>query len=319
MAASLDVTPDRAPWRPSGGVARWSRGSPAGFAAGPHEEGPRVTGEVSAARSADCSRCLALCCVGPAFAASADFAIDKPARTPCPHLGAGDGSSSASLRLPDHGCTIHDRLRGRGFPGCAVFDCFGAGQQVVQVTFGGATRRVAAMFDALEVLRPLHEVLALLDEAVGSPAVGDEAAALSARVEEMVTRDGDALAGLDVGAVRRDAGAVFDELVAAAHAGSPAPELRGADLLGADLRRRDLRAARLRGALLVGADLRGVDLDRAELLGADLRGADVRGARLAGALLLTGPQLSAARGDATTAVPAHLDRPPHWAALPSAR
>ena len=25
-----------------------------------------------------------------------------------------------------------------GFPGCEVFDCFGAGQQVVQVTFGGA-------------------------------------------------------------------------------------------------------------------------------------------------------------------------------------
>jgi hypothetical protein len=260
-----------------------------------------------AERSADCSRCLALCCVGPAFAASADFAIDKPARTPCPHLA------------PDHGCGIHDRLRGRGFPGCVVFDCFGAGQQVVQVTFGGATRRVPAMFDALEVLRPLHEVLALLDEAVRSPAVGDEAAALSARVETMVTRDRDALTAIDVGAVRRAAGALFDDLVAAAHAGSPGPDLRGADLVGADLRRRDLGAARLRGALLVGADLRGVDLDRAELLGTDLRGADVRGAALAGALLLTAPQLAATTGDAATTVPAHLARPPHWTALPSDR
>ena len=48
------------------------------------------------------------------------------------------------------------------------------------------------------------------------------------------------------------------------------------------------------------------------MLGADLRGADVRGARLAGALLLTNPQLAAARGDAATTVPAHLARPPHW-------
>jgi hypothetical protein len=266
-----------------------------------------VTTRSIPARSADCSRCLALCCVGPGFAASADFAIDKPPRTPCPHL------------RPDSWCGIHDRLRDRGFPGCVVFDCFGAGQQVVQVTFGGATRREPAMVDALAVLHPLHEVLALLDEAVRSPAVADDAAALVDHVEQLVARDADALAAVDVGAVRREAAAVFDDLVAAAHGGEPGTDLRGADLAGADLRRRDLRAARLRGALLVGADLRGVDLDRAELLGADLRGADVRGARLAGALLLTAPQLTAATGDAATTVPSHLPRPSHWPALPSRR
>lgn len=254
----------------------------------------------SAPRSADCSRCLALCCVGPAFAASADFAIDKPAGIPCPHLRV------------DHACGIHAHLHERGFPGCVTFDCFGAGQQVVEVTFGGASRRDPAMFAALGVLRPLHEVLALLDEAVASPAHRGAAADLRDRVEEIVTRDADALASVDVGAVRREAGAVFDGLVAEAHAGRRGRDLRGADLLGQDLRRRDLRDARLRGALLLGADLRGVDLDRAELLGADLRGADVRGARLAGALLLTGPQLTAARGDAATTVPAHLPRPSHW-------
>jgi len=259
-------------------------------------------------RSADCARCLALCCVGPAFAASADFALDKPARTPCPHLG------------DDHGCDIHAHLRDRGFPGCAVFDCFGAGQQVVQVTFGGARRRTPAMFDALEVLRPLHEVLALLDEVAASTSHGAAAADLRARVEEMVCRDAGALAAVDVGAVRREAGALFDDVVAETRTRRRGPDLRGADLVGADLRRRDLRGARLRGALLVGADLRGVDLDRAELLGADLRGADLRGARLAGAILLTVPQLRAARGDAATTVPPHLERPPHWAAvLPSAR
>ncbi|HEY6597232.1 MAG TPA: pentapeptide repeat-containing protein, partial [Asanoa sp.] len=33
---------------------------------------------------ADCTRCVGLCCVAPAFSASADFAIDKPAGRPCP-------------------------------------------------------------------------------------------------------------------------------------------------------------------------------------------------------------------------------------------
>ena len=80
---------------------------------------------------ADCARCFALCCVAPAFAASADFAIDKPAGQPCPNL------------LADFRCGIHDHLRERGFPGCTVFDCFGAGQRVAQVSFGGVDWRRA--------------------------------------------------------------------------------------------------------------------------------------------------------------------------------
>ncbi len=75
------------------------------------------------ALSADCANCFGLCCVGPAFAASADFAIDKAAGTPCPNLGG------------DFRCGIHDQLRPKGFAGCTVYDCFGAGQKVSQVTF----------------------------------------------------------------------------------------------------------------------------------------------------------------------------------------
>ena len=74
---------------------------------------------------ANCERCFGLCCVAPAFSASADFAIDKAAGRPCPNLRA------------DNRCQIHAELRPRGFPGCAVYDCFGAGQKVAQVTFGG--------------------------------------------------------------------------------------------------------------------------------------------------------------------------------------
>ncbi len=47
---------------------------------------------------ADCERCFGLCCVAPAFSASADFAIDKPAGQACPNL-------QAAFR-----CGIHQRL-----------------------------------------------------------------------------------------------------------------------------------------------------------------------------------------------------------------
>src|SRR5713226_2404417 len=80
---------------------------------------------------ADCERCFALCCVAPAFSASADFAIDKDAGEPCPNL------------TTDFRCSIHSRLRNKGFPGCAVYDCFGAGQKVSQVTYEGKDWRHA--------------------------------------------------------------------------------------------------------------------------------------------------------------------------------
>ncbi len=107
---------------------------------------------------ADCSRCVGLYCVAPAFTASADFAIDKPAGRPCPNV------------RPDTRCSIHSNLREQGFPGCAVFDCFGAGQHVVQVTFGAgdwqSPETAEAMFAVFPVMRQLKELLRYLVEAL---------------------------------------------------------------------------------------------------------------------------------------------------------
>src|SRR3954469_6404855 len=127
---------------------------------------------------ADCSRCAALCCVAPAFAASADFAIDKPAARPCPNL------------RDDFRCGIHAQLRERGFPGCEVFDCFGAGQQLVQVTFGGRTWRdapeiAAAQFAALPGMRRLHEILWPLTEGLAYAAAAPVHADLQAMRDDV--------------------------------------------------------------------------------------------------------------------------------------
>jgi hypothetical protein len=244
--------------------------------------------------------------VAPAFAASADFAIDKPAGTPCPHLRG------------DFRCGIHDRLRPEGFPGCTVFDCFGAGQRITQQTFGGRTWRespelAAQQFAVMPVMRQLHEMLWHLAEAATLPVPDLQPAVEHARAatERLAAGDAEEFRALDVGAHRAEIGALLQRVSDAVR--RPAgPDRRGADLMGRDLRRTRLRGASLRGAHLIGADLRGVDLGRADLLGADLRAADVRGADLSGCLFLTRPQLEAARGDATTALPRGLHRPGHW-------
>jgi hypothetical protein len=256
---------------------------------------------------ADCANCAGLCCVAPAFAASADFAIDKPAAVACPNL------------QDDFRCGIHAQLRQRGFPGCTVFDCFGAGQRITQETFGGRVWReapelAAAQFAVLPVMRQLHETLWYLVEAEqlsAAESLHDELRAAREETDRLAAGTAQELTDLDVGAHRRTVGDLLGRVSHLVRT-PPGPDLRNADLLGADLRRRRLRNASLRGAYLIGADLRGVDLGTADLLGADLRAADLRGADLGQCLFLSQPQVEAARGDMSTRLPIGLAQPTHW-------
>ncbi|WP_334314266.1 pentapeptide repeat-containing protein [Streptomyces gilvifuscus] len=261
---------------------------------------------------ADCANCFGLCCVALPFAASADFALDKPAGTPCKNLRA------------DHRCGIHARLRQEGFTGCTVYDCFGAGQQVSQVTFGGQDwrsgprERARRMFDVFPVVRQLHELLWYLTEALDLPAARPVHADLRRALEqtrELTRLTPDELAGLDVGAHRQQVNVLLlrtSELVRAGVRGRK-KDRRGADLMGARLKGADLRGANLRGAYLIAADLTGADLRYADLIGADLRDADLSDADLTGAFFLTQPQLTAARGSEGTRLPDSVTRPVHWA------
>ncbi|MER7406903.1 pentapeptide repeat-containing protein [Streptomyces sp. NPDC000070] len=261
----------------------------------------------------DCERCFGLCCVALPFAASADFAVDKDAGTPCRNLRS------------DHRCGIHARLRQKGFTGCTVYDCFGAGQQVSQITFGGRDWRsgppehARRMFDVFPVVRQLHELLWYLTEALALPAARPVHADLRkalGKTEELTGLTPDELAGLDVAAHRQEVNVLLLRTSELARAGTKGRKKnrRGADLMGARLKGADLRGADLRGAYLIAADLTGADLRGADLIGADLRDADLTDADLTGAFFLTQPQLNAARGSAGTRLPASVTRPGHWTA-----
>ena len=260
--------------------------------------------------AADCSRCVGLCCVALPFAASADFAVDKPAGTPCVHLGAG------------FGCQVHATLRDIGFTGCTVFDCFGAGQQVTQQTFHGQSWRErpsssSDMFDAFAVMRQLHELLWYLRDAADRPSAAarhGEVAAQRAAIEQLTALPAAELLRVDVPARRAAVDRVLQQVSALvrAESGRPSQHLRRADLVGRSRRNADLRGADLRGALLLGADVRGADLRHADLIGADLRGARLHGADLSSALFLTRFQVSAATGDAATRLPPSIPQPAHW-------
>ncbi|WP_438434911.1 pentapeptide repeat-containing protein [Gorillibacterium sp. sgz500922] len=288
----------------------------------------------------DCEACFGLCCTALAFARSADFAFDKEAGAPCRNLRR------------DYRCSIHAELRASGCPGCVSYECFGAGQKVSQLVFGGRDWRehpelAAGMFAVYPVMQQLHEMLAYLWEAgqrVEAAPLHGKLGELRQETEALTRLAPERIAVLDVAAHRArvrepllEAGALVRAAVqrqraaeaaagprAAAHlaarpglrgpraAAQPPKAHPGVDWAGAKLRGADLRGAELRGALLLAADLRGADLAGAELLGADLRAAELGGANLLGSLYLTQAQVNSASGDETTRLPVWLDRPEHW-------
>ena len=188
---------------------------------------------------ADCAQCVGLCCVAPAFAVSADFAIDKAAGQPCPHLQA------------DFRCGIHARLRDRGFRGCAVYDCFGAGQRVSQAVGAGLgwwadPGLASGLLTAFATVRQLHELLWYLAEALALAAtrpLHPELRAARAQTRGLAGGNVATLTALDVAAYREAVNALLRRASGLARAASPGPALdrRGADLIGADLRAVDLR------------------------------------------------------------------------------
>lgn len=100
---------------------------------------------------ADCASCAGVCCVAGSFEASEDFAIDKAAGIACQHL------------TEERRCAIHAERARRGYPGCTVFDCYGAGPRVTRAFAEGrgSERQRDAVF---LVSRELHELLWLLTE-----------------------------------------------------------------------------------------------------------------------------------------------------------
>jgi uncharacterized protein YjbI with pentapeptide repeats len=260
-----------------------------------------------------------LCCIALYFSASEGFPIDKDAGKPCINLQS------------NFSCSVHRNLREQGLKGCTAYDCFGAGQKVAQVTYGGQDWRqvpesAKQMFEVFLIMRQLHEMLWYLREAITlQPArpIRDQLISMQTETVRITSLNPDSLMELDLAAHRAGVNKLLlhtSELVRtkASH-GQKTPSrrqnigTRGLDFFGADLRKTNLRGADLRGACLIAADLRGADLSGADLIGADLRDADLRGTNLRDSIFVTQAQINTAKGDSNTRLPMSLTHPNYWA------
>ncbi|MDW2877809.1 MULTISPECIES: pentapeptide repeat-containing protein [Bacillaceae] len=266
--------------------------------------------------SSDCESCFGLCCVALPFAKSADFAIDKSSGAPCPNL------------QDDYRCRTHEALREKGFKGCTVYECFGAGQKVSQLTYAGRDWRknpemATEMFEVFPVMQQLHEMLLYLTEALSlkeTLPLKDELQSALDSIKLLTLLEAKSIINLDVHAHRSMVSELLNKSSELYRKNVPynrSPKVmsklkRSSDFIGASLKGEDLRGASLRGALLIAINLQNADLRKCDLLGADLRDANICGADLRGCLFLTQAQVNASMGNLSTKLPPPLKIPAHW-------
>ncbi|MFS0864416.1 pentapeptide repeat-containing protein [Fredinandcohnia sp. 179-A 10B2 NHS] len=260
--------------------------------------------------SADCENCFGLCCVALPFAKSADFAIDKDGGTPCRNLNS------------NYRCDIHQNLRHKGYKGCTVYECFGAGQKVSQITYNGNDWReypetANEMFNVFPIMQQLHEILYYLFEALSikeAEPIYEELRMAIDKTEELTIRKPEDILSLHVSDHRTTINKLLlqvSELVRS-RVNRKTKGRKRIEYIGAKLKGADLSGTDFRGSLLIAADLRNADLRKCDFIGADMRDANLSGANLSGSIFLTQAQVNAANGDSNTKLPSTLKRPQHW-------
>lgn len=263
---------------------------------------------------ADCENCFGLCCVALPFIKSADFAVDKDGGVPCKNL------------QEDYRCKIHQGLRGMGYKGCTVYECFGAGQKVSQFTYKGRDWRenknlAKEMFLVFPIMQQLQEMLYYLQEALNLSetwSIHNEIQKVLDETEVLTKLNPIELMNLNVSnhrVVVNECLLKSSELVRQKVKKDKSHQKKvgkGMDLIGANLKGANLKGRSWRGTFLIAADLRESDLRYCDFIGADLRDAKLHGANLQGSIFLTQAQVNAAEGDKNTKLPSHLKVPEHW-------
>ncbi|MCH2488257.1 MAG: hypothetical protein MK010_11030 [Erythrobacter sp.] len=152
---------------------------------------------------ADCTRCAALCCIAYPSDDMPGFSARKQAGEPCPKL-AKNGL-----------CTIYDRRAQEGFAGCIRYECFGAGQHVVETLFEGRDWRddpaiLKPMIESFLAMRPVSDLLFLARrlQARGGDAadIVERLEAIASSRENLIVADGLASCERDLRALYRALG-----------------------------------------------------------------------------------------------------------------
>lgn len=272
--------------------------------------------ELYKALTINCDQCFGLCCVALCFSKLDGFPEDKAAGQPCKYLEQ------------NHMCSMHNSLKNKGLNGCVSYDCFGAGQKVLQDTHRGDNwqenkQLSEEIFHSFSAMRQLYEMLWYLLEAK----THNKTLKMSEQIDRLLKETIGAtllnsanLKQFDLNGLRERIRPVLKEISEEVRSWyrqrikreGKNPKVNCKDYLGKDMRKLNLVGADLRGACLIAANLENMQLEGADLLGADLRDTNIKGANLETGIFITQGQLNSAIGDMETKIPQNLKRPASW-------
>lgn len=266
----------------------------------------------------DCSNCFGLCCVALYFSVQDGFPTDKRAGIPCPNLEE------------NYLCSVHKKLETLGLKGCIAYECFGAGQQISQVTFKGRSWKIDSesknqMFEVFLIMRQLHEMCWYLTQALSynleSSLCEEISQVLSETVcitkyppQSLLEFDLEKHRGKINTLLRKTSKLVQSEIRCRKQIKNKTEKTSKMmkDFFGRDLRKKDFRCTDLDGACLIAANLEGADLSGTNFIGADFRDANIKGANLSESIFLTQSQINVAKGNTNTKLPIMISMPKHW-------
>lgn len=152
----------------------------------------------------DCASCAAVCCVATSFAASEDFAFDKPAGVPCRHLR-------------DSRCAIYAERAAHGCRGCELFACYGAGPRATQLFSGAAPAELIEGFSRLLAICEMIWLLTQAQSLCPKQATGllREAAEENERLRRLYDADARTLLAVDPAQAQRVGRAILRRIGAA--------------------------------------------------------------------------------------------------------
>lgn len=258
----------------------------------------------------DCKQCCGLCCVGLFFSKVDGFLDDKEAGTPCQYL------------KEDFTCNSYTDLLDKGSVGCLRYECFGAGQLVIQKIFFNQTwkniKYKQDMIDVFVIMEQIHEMIWYLIE------MYSHSKSMQKIIEEeILSLQNIALQSIqeikktDIQSIRKKVDNLIQEsLYAAKITFTSLPckhHIFGRnDFSGKTFKGEKLRNISFRGAFLIGVDFSNLQLKHVNFLGADMRDAKVYGTDLSSCLFLTQGQINSCWGNQKTILPKHLHIPSHW-------
>jgi hypothetical protein len=272
-----------------------------------HDEGA-IDLKLSEELKIDCSNCSGLCCTALFFSKLDGFPEDKKAGRPCVNL------------LPDFRCKIHPELIKRKMNGCLGYDCFGAGQKVIQTIYNNSNwstepRIAQQIFDVFLVVFQVHRILYFLAEAktmIPVQELWDDINALIKEGREAVKASPQEILVYDINDYKKRVNEYLRKITMIIRLHYNKNQDEHKSFMGKKYIDKNFDGMDFTMCLLIATNFAGCSFPGANFLGADTRDTNFSFADLSEAVFLTQGQVNSAQGNSETKLPRNLSRPIAW-------